>query len=204
MSFESEMEIMSRKFHNNADKIAPLPSVPWLKSGDGLARLYEELPILTERGEVYYASIVQANRCLFKPAYGDYTPSAATIIYNHKRPRETIENPMILCSFSHYLYSLKGMEADKIPRWLLPAVNTITDEFDRSRVVIKSGVEDDFNMNITLQSVLVFRQHLPKTTLDGRIIPIIAAPNECESVMILPCRFWTREFTEDWKFTMQT
>ncbi|MDE7400219.1 MAG: hypothetical protein K2N06_11930 [Oscillospiraceae bacterium] len=203
MSFESEMKIMSREFHKSADKIAPLPAVPWLKSDDGLSRLYEEFPRLMERGEVYYASLVQANSCLFKPANGDYTPSVASIIYNHKRPRETVENPMILRIFSHYLYGYKGKKPEEIPEWIQPAVSAITDELDRSRVVIKAGAEDDFAMNITLQSVLVFRDHLPKTKLDGGILPIIAAPKECESVMILPQSFWSSEFIRDWSYTMQ-
>lgn len=200
MSFESEMKIMSREFHKGAAGIAPLPAVPWLKDDDGLSRLYEELPILMERGEVYYASLVQANSCLFKPGY---TASAASIIYNHKRPRETVENPMILRIFSHYLYGYKGKKPEEVPEWIRPAVSAITDEFDRSRVVIKAGKEDDFAMNITLQAVLVFREHLPKAKLDGGILPIIAAPGECESVMILPQRFWSSEFIRDWSYTMQ-
>lgn len=200
MSFESELEIMSRKFRADADKIAPLPAVPWLKSDDGLSRLYEELPILMERGEVYYSSLVQANSCLFKPGY---TASAASIIYNHKRPRETVVNPMILRIFSHYLYGYKSKAPEEIPEWIQPAVSAIADEFDRSRVVIKAGAEDDFAMNVTLQAVLVFREHLPKGKLDGGILPIIAAPGECESVMILPHRFWSNEFIRDWKYTMQ-
>lgn len=203
MSFESEMKIMSRNFRNGADKIAPLPAVPWLKGDDGLSRLYEEFPLLMERGEVYYASLVQANSCLFKPANGDLTPSVASIIYNHKRPRETVENPMILRIFSHYLYGYKNKMPEEIPEWIQPAVSAITDELDRSRVVIKAGAKDDFAMNITLQSVLVFREHLPKTKLDGGILPIIAAPKECESVMILPQRFWSSEFIRDWSYTMR-
>lgn len=203
MSFESEMEIMSRIFHKNAAGIVPPPSVPWLRNEDALGLLYTEFFTLMERGEVYYASIVQANNCLFNPANGDYTPSVASIIYNHKRPRETVENPMILRIFSHYLYGYKGKKPEEIPEWIQPAVSAITDELDRSRVIIKAGVEDDFAMNITLQSVLVFREHLPKTKLDGGILPIIAAPNDCESVMILPQRFWSREFINDWSYTMQ-
>lgn len=203
MSFESEMEIMSRNFRDNRQKMAVLPAVPWLKSDDELSRLYEEFPLLMERGEVYYASIVQANNCLFKPANGDYTPSVASIIYNHKRPHETIVNPMILRIFSHYLYGYKNKMPEEIPEWIRPAVSAITDEFDRSRVVIKSGAEDDFALNITLQAVLVFREHLPKAKLDGGILPIIAAPGECESVMILPQSLWSREFINDWSYTMQ-
>ena len=203
MSFESEMEIMSREFHKGAAGIMPPQSVSWLKSDDELSRLYEEFPLLMECGEVYYASIVQANSCLFKPANGDYTPSVASIIYNHKRPRETVENPMILRIFSHYLYGYKNKMPEEIPEWIQPAVDSIRDEYDRSRVVIKAGAEDDFAMNITLQAVLVFREHLPKNKLDGGILPIIAAPGECESVMILPLRFWTREFIRDWSYTMR-
>lgn len=201
MSFESAMEIMSKNFRENRGKMSPLPAVPWLKKEDGLSRLYEEFPRLMERGEVYYASLVQANSCLFKPANGDRTPSVASIIYNHKRPKTTLENPMILRIFSHYLYGYKGKEPEEIPEWLRPAVAAITDELDRSRVVIKAGAEDDFDMNITLQAVLVFREHLPKTMLDGGILPIIAAPDECESVMILPRSLWANELIKDWSYT---
>lgn len=116
VDFGSDLAAMNESLRVNRGKIK-LPSVPnWLDEGDDLHRLYDELPMLLKRGSVYYACVVQANRLLFnKPTLRSVMTSVAEVVYNHKRPKTTISDPLIMRSFAHYLYECKERSPMKIP-----------------------------------------------------------------------------------------
>lgn len=124
--------------------------------------------------------------------------SVAEVVFNHKRPKTSISDPLIMKSFAHYLFECKERKPEENPEWIREAVAVIAGEYDRSRVKINADDGDNFPMNLTMQSVIVFREHLPKKVLKGGLIPIIAAPAKCFSVMILPCRYWSKGFAKYW------
>lgn len=193
-----DLAAMNESFRINRAKIKLPPAPPWLKGNDDLGRLYAELPLLLKRGNVYYACIVQANRLLFnKPTSRSVMTSAAEIVYNHKRPKTTISDPLIMRTFAHYLYDCKERRPEENPEWIREAASVLAGETDRSRVIIKAS-DGDLAMDITMQSVLVFREHLPKKVIKSTVIPIIAAPAKCFSVMILPCAYWAKGFRRYW------
>ncbi|MDE7362865.1 MAG: hypothetical protein K2N38_13135 [Oscillospiraceae bacterium] len=198
IDFGGDLEAMNESFRKNRDKIKLPPPPPWLGESDELSKLYSELPLLLKRGDVYYACVVQANRVLFnKPTSRSAMASVAEIVFNHKRPKTTVSDPLIMKSFAHYLYECKERKPEDNPEWIREAASVIAGEVDRSRVIIKTN-DDDFAMDITMQSVIVFREHLPKKVLKSAIVPIIAAPAKCFSVMILPCRYWSKGFVKYW------
>lgn len=198
----AELNAMNELFKANSKRIVPPPKPAWLKPDDGLSAFYEDLPVLMRRGEVFWANIVQANDLLFKPFPPLTKPSGASvaeIVYNHKRPKTADSDPLILRTFAHYLYESKGKPAEELPEWLREASAVISDEFDRTRVIIKAGERDDFAMNLTMQAIIVFREHIPRGALKNALIPIIAAPYKCESAMILPMLYWTRGYLRYWR-----
>lgn len=199
LDFKGDLEAMSMAFHKNKDRMR-LPSAPsWLDNGDDLGKLYTELPVLMKWGEVYYACLVQANRTLFnKPTSRSVSASVAEVVFNHKRPKTAISDPLIMKSFAHYLFECREKKPEENPEWIREAAAVAAGEVDRSRVIIKADDGDDFAMNLTMQSVLVFREHLPKKVLKSSIIPIIAAPTKCFSIMVLPCRYWSKGFIKYW------
>lgn len=200
----AEINALNELFKSNAKNIA-LPKRPaWLDDDDELSLLYSEFPQLIRRGNIYWANIVQANTVLFKPPSKmpfsrPSEASAAEIVYNHKRPKTIESDPLILRTFAHYLYECKGKPAEDIPEWLREAAAVISDEYDRSQVIIKAGERDDFEMNITMQTIIVFREHLPKGVLKNALLPLIAAPQKCKSAMILPSLYWTKGFGKYWQ-----
>ncbi|MCM1168182.1 MAG: hypothetical protein NC401_19530 [Ruminococcus sp.] len=199
LDFNGSLEIMSANFHKFKEKINLPPKPPWLKEDDELAKLYSEQHILMKWGEVYYSCLVQANRVLFNaPTSRSPAASVAEVVFNHKRPKTSISDPLIMSSFAHYLYECKQRKPEENPEWIREAAAVAAGEIDRSRVVIKADDGDDFPMNLTMQSVIVFREHLPKKVLKGSLIPIIAAPTKCFSIMVLPCRYWSGGFTKYW------
>lgn len=199
LDFKGDLEVMSAGFYKNKGRMS-LPSAPsWLGSDDELGKLYTEFPVLMKWGEVYYACLVQANRTLFnKPTSRSATASVAEVLFNHRRPKTSISDPLIMKSFAHYLFECKERKPEENPEWIREAAAVVAGEFDRSRVIIKADDGDDFSMNMTMQSVLVFREHLPNKVLKSSILPIIAAPTKCFSIMILPCRYWSKGFKRYW------
>lgn len=189
---------MKFAFQANAAKIT-LPKMPQWAEGDAISAVYSELPMLLTEGNIFYASLIQANKALFEQQVDSNTlVSAAMIIYNHNRSENSLSNPEYLQPFAHYLFECKKKAQSEIQDWLADAVNVIRGETNRSRIIITADGNDDYPMNLTMQSLLVFRSQLPKLRLGGAVIPIIAAPGKCSSVMILPCSFWNKEFKNYW------
>lgn len=198
MDFKNCLEEMTVALKLNAAGIA-LPKMPKWVEGDAAGAVYDELPQLLKEGEVYYSALVQANKALFEQrADVNSMISAAMVIYNHNRSKNSLANPEYMLPFAQYLFNCKKREDSEIQAWLAEAVNVIRGETDRSRVIIKADENEDYAMDLTMQSMLVFRAHLPKLRLGGAVIPIIAAPGKCSSVMILPSRFWNDEFKNYW------
>lgn len=196
----SEFEAMNAGFAENRAKIVLPPRPVWLKPADGLAKLYDEFPKLIRCGRVFRANLVQANISLFQkqPLFSRLLPdaSAAEIVYRHNLPENApVED---LKPFTHLLFEYKNKPAEEIPEWLREAAAVITDEYDRSRVVISAAQSGGLSMDITMQAIIVFRRHLPKGVIRGNVLPIIAAPNDCEAAMILPYKLWTRKFLEQY------
>lgn len=189
---------MTANFRSNSGKIR-LPKAPKWAEGDDLSEIYNELSALMTKGEVFYSCLVQANTVLFEDQVNANTLiSPAMIVYNHNRSELSQFNPEYLAPFAHYLFTLKTKEAEEVPKWLSEAVNVIKGERDRSVVKIAADGGEDYKMDLTMQSLLVFRAHLYKLRIGGGVIPIIAAPGICRSVMVLPCELWTKEFKEYW------
>lgn len=228
LDFNAELAVMNSNLRINTNKIIGngLPKPPsWLIEDDELSLLYSEFPELIDKGKVYWAAVVQANKSLFtgsddfvhtkpsgslwnralsinaaafdKPLISKPTgASVATLIYNHKSPKTSESDPLIMKTLAHYIFECKNKPEEEIPSWLTEAARVIKADYDRSQVIIKAGEKDDFSMNVTMLTIIVFREHLPKGFLKGNIMPIIAAPKKCRSAIILPCDYWSKGFAK--------
>lgn len=189
---------MTAELRKEAAKIT-LPRPPKWADGDAAAKVYDELPELLRNGQVFYSCVVQANKSLFENTVdADSLISAAMIIYNHNRGKPSISSPEYMIPFAHYLFMCKKKKPEEIQDWLSDAVNVVRGETDRSRIIIKADEDGSYHMNLTMQSVIVFRSHLLKMRLGGAVVPIVAAPEKCSSVLILPHWFWNNDFREYW------
>lgn len=198
MDFKQSLDHMTYQLRSAGRRIT-LPRVPKWADGDATANVYDELPVLLRDGQVYYSCVVQANRSLFdNTADAGSMISAAMIIYNHNRGKPSIVNPEYMIPFAHYLFMCKRKEPSEIPEWIADAVNVVRGETNRSRIIITSDDDENYHMNLTLQSVMVFRSHLFKMRLGGAVVPIVAAPEKCSSVLMLPYWFWGKEFEDYW------
>lgn len=193
MDFQRELAEMRSSFERS--RKVPLPSPPkWLDKKDGLISVYEDREILSSKGSVYYAYVIQANTLLFETNSAGIAP--ASIIYNLSKTTEM--NPNALRPFGRYLYLCREKKSEEVPEWLSKAVEILNDGMDRTVLEIRASETEHFDMDMKFLPIVVFAAHLPLYHLCGNIIPIVAAPEHCNSAVVLHSAYWSREFKNAW------
>lgn len=193
MDFQRELTEMRKSFERTRRLLLPTPP-KWLDKNDGLISVYEDREILRSKGSVYYAYIIQANTSLFETNTVNIAP--ASIIYNLSITTEI--NPNALRPFGRYLYLCKEKPSEDVPEWLGRAVEILKDGMDRSALEIRVSETERFDMDMKFLPVIVFAAQLPLYRLCGNIIPIVAAPEHCNSAVVLNGAYWSREFKNAW------
>lgn len=194
MDFQAEIEAMRTAYRNHPPKKLKLVRPSYITDKDELSAVFRELDVLLYHGMVCYGSLIQANNLLFKPFPRWDCP--ATVLYGINP--ETDENPLELRAMAHEIYQYKNKPEDEIPEDIRQLAAVITDEHDRSSFRGTVTQADGRTREIFFQSLMVFRKYLPKHKLCGSILPILAAPDFCSSILILPKAYWTKEFTKAW------
>ncbi len=192
MDFKLEIEKMRNCFeHNRPNKIS-LHRPWWMFADEELSKIYKEKRILLEKGNVYYSCLMQANIKLFSkfPPF-DYP---AQIVFSAEK--EVDENPLLLRETIEKLYSYK-YNGDTPPNEWNEIVENIKNEKDRTALSFEC-CSGDIKIMAKMQTIMVFRKHLPTGILEGSVLPIIACPEVCDSVLILPSKYWSEEFKEYW------
>ena len=198
--FQKELNNMRMIFRENKNKIK-LPSPPaWLRQGDKLFDTFRYKDEIIREGNIYYGFIVQANTMLFKPkpitGFFPETHYPANLIYSTSKFAE--KEPFILSAIASYLYSLKDDKSKPVPPPLQEIVDVIRDEYDRSSAQFSVGFNDTDMLDVIFLAMLVFRTFLPKKYLICPLLPIIAAPQHPDTVIILPKHLWTENFRNTW------
>ena len=187
-----ELSQMRKNYKNKPLSDIKLCHPKWLDSQDPMFKIYDEKSTLLQKGEIIYASILQANNFLFK----NFPPfnCPAQILYS--KDLYFVENPERLHIIASKIYSYKGQEPDSVPNEWKEVVSVITDELDRSDFTFSAEIENR-SVEYSMIPIMAFRKLLPKRRLCGNIIPILTA-DECEQVLILPKQYWSKRFKELW------
>lgn len=165
----------------------------WMRPEDGLYTVYEDKEQLIREGQIYYAYVVQANVALF--SFFPHADLPANIIYSTE---EVIaKDPMLMRRMGQYLFHFKN-EQEHSDSEYKEILDVIRDERDRSSFRFKPFCADELGEEMYFTSIMVFRKHLPRRVLRGGIVPVIAAPEKCGSVIILPKQYWTKAFKKAW------
>ncbi len=192
MNFRLEIEKMRNNFEHNRPKDMRLHRPWWMFADEELSKIYTEKKMLFEKGQVYYSCILQANIKLFRkfPPF-DYP---AQIVYSTSLKAD--ENPLLLRETIDEIYSYKY--SDEVPpaQWA-EIVDNIRNEKDRTAFTIECG-EGDSEIKAKMQTIMVFRKHLPTGILQGRVLPVIACPDVCDSAIVLPSEYWSEDFKLAW------
>jgi hypothetical protein len=158
---------------------------------DKLRMVLRNQDILRDHGRVVWGCIVQANQDLFHPANRSTLP--ANLLYSPDRfYDDEVEE---LQALAMGLFGLKGTAQDdpELKRF----ANAITDEMARTmRLDLPESITDGRRVYFT--TTLIHPQHLPEGYLANGFFPLVICPEKTEAVMILPARFWPKEFREAW------
>ena len=193
LDFQKELyemrEALSKARENRNITFAPRRPA-WMSHADKLAAIFDDCDDLIQKGKVYYAAVVQANTLLFDKRSKEDCP--AQVLFSTDPIFE--KNPQELISVARMIYDGKECEGD-IPKDLSEAIYSVRLERDRDSYTFSIIVLGK-KVSFTLATVLVFRDHIPKKVLNGELLPILYAPRRCESVIILPKEYWTKNITK--------
>ena len=163
-----------------------------MRSSDPISQIFKEKKDLLKSGSVCYAHIVQANSILFN--LFPHTDHPAHIVYS--TDPYIGENPDILEETANAIYQYKDVQLDLVPEEWRELARVVTDERDRSGFTL-STERNGHTVKIHFLPTMIFRKLLPRRKLCGSLLPIIASP-DCDTVMVLPKRYWTKEFRAAW------
>lgn len=190
--YKNELYQMQQNYENRPLKDIKLNRPDWLKDSDPMSRMYLEKSILLQKGQITYASIVQANNFLFN-SFPPYNCPAQLVYSTESHFDEDIDK---LYTIASYIYTYKDQPVDTIPDEWREIARVITDERDRTDFTFNwdiNGKLTEFRMLPTM----IHRKLLPKRKLCGNLLPVLTTP-ECSQILILPKKYWTKPFTQAW------
>ena len=165
----------------------------WLTERDGLARIFREKDDIYKYGNVYYACIVQANNNLYRTDNRLNCP--ANLLYTLEPSGEC--NIGLLKETAKTLNGIRKYEKSDIPEHMRELISVMTDDHDRSQFIFTAGKGDE-KLRMIYACTLIFREDLPLGVLKNDIIPVLAAPEHCTSILTLPKKYWSEGFIEFW------
>lgn len=151
---------------------------------------FRDQRILLERGKVVWGAIIQANQMLFEQ--GDVPNLPAGIIYSAETDYDG--NPALLNEHGTRMYDLKGQKCD-------PKMQAFADKLANELVAdIKLPIPRGFTDGVTCfyATLLMARKHLPFKRLANNFFPVLIAPDDTDTVMVLPKGYWDPEFKKAW------
>ena len=154
--------------------------------------IFQRYATLLKDGNICYASIVQANECLFKFFPNNNYP--AQVIFS--TDPYIAERPHLLQQLSRQLFQFKNRPVESIPEHIQIIANAVTNEHDFSSYTFTFKHKGHAS-TIYLSPVLFYRKLLPGRKIYGNLIPLIVN-SDCTSVMALPKQFWTKKFKLLW------
>lgn len=187
------LEEMKRIFAESSNRERErLPKPAWITSADTLYKTFTEYNELLEYGEIHYACLVQANTILFKTFPRFNCP--ADIIISVSDYYDIY--PFELGEIAEGLYSYKNK--NNAPDSIKKITDSITDEYERLY-----NIELPYSLTnskpVFFTTIIVFRKHLPGQKLIGSIFPVITNPARFQTSIILPKKYWTKEFINIYK-----
>lgn len=193
LDLRKELETMRSKYIKKPLRDLKIKRPYWMGRHDGLYAVFSEKETLLSSGQIYFAQVVQANEFLFDRTKKEDCPA----LFLYTTDPSANADPTMLKMLAHKLFGYKNMDPEEVPEEWREAARIITDEMDRSTMKFTVPGPDG-PIEVLGVAVMVFREYLPEKTIIGRTIPILAIPDSCESVLILPKKYWSKDFIKAW------
>ena len=192
LNYKNELYEMRKNFKDKKLSNFRITKPWWLSRNDAMAMVYKDLSTLKKYGQVYYAHIVQANVLLFDA--NSHCNCPCVILYTTDPITE--EDPLILKKYADLLYYYKDEKMTPPDEWQ-ELILRLREE-SGSQVYTFPCKMGNYSFSAKMQPVMVHRKYIPCRTLISNLLPVVANPDICDSVFILPQKFWTNTFKNDW------
>lgn len=162
----------------------------WCREDEPLSRFFTGQRRLTERGEVVWGHVVQANSLLYKRSRHN---CPGEVVYCLD-PRVSF-GPDDLASIARSLYMLKGVPCDA------SELQFISDYLanERKRVFgLEVPKQISPSVPCAITTVYFERRHLPDGVLSSTVFPLLVSPTQPRIAMVLPSRYWPEELCGMW------
>jgi hypothetical protein len=163
---------------------------PYWAKGDDIAFLFDHEATLLQSGRVVWGALIQANKMLFEPKY--VFGAGGEVLYD---PAGRMSRESLLAE-AHWIFSLKGnAQYGDADRQFIS--DYLADELTR---VFGKDAPDPAHSGYPLKiSSTYFDQlQLPDGMLSLPYFPLLISDACPGAAMLLPCRFWPAEFTDEW------
>lgn len=196
--FVDELEYMEKKYAEDPIRKVKLKrSKCMYKEGlseddpNQLAGIFGEIETLVKHGKIYYSVLVGAQKDLYRrfPAIDE----PAFILYS-KDPEMMTKLQVLEKAADEILEWVNVYE--HAPEHVKEAAKAMgTENYHAINMPYKYySKEDDKEYEFIFTAVHIFRKNLPGKVIDGRIMPIIAKPDTCKNVYVLPKKYWSKKY----------
>ena len=182
---------MRKKYSRNKYK-EPLDHVIWLKREDKLYKFYEEYKDVFNEGKIYFSHIVHANAMLFDNS--EFVDCPAVTIYS--TDDWVNANPECMKDIVRDILSYRQSPETDVPEKYKSVVAEFVKDSQRINHKFELEIEGHKAM-FHIATILVYRTFLPDSYLSGSILPVIAEPDKYETVIVLPHKYWAKDFKKD-------
>ena len=195
LDLKKELERMRVNYAKKHLKDIDLPKPDWMTPEHDLYAVFKEKKELLASGRVYYAYVVQANNLLFERKHAKLDCPA---LFIYTTDSSINAQPYALGALAHRLFSYKNKDLSTVPEEWREAARIITDEHDCTQLTLTLR-SDNGPVDVRFIAAMVFRKYIPKQTLLGSLVPVLAAPDKCSSILPLPKKYWSRSFRKAWE-----
>lgn len=170
--YAAELEEMRRNFAEDAAPDKNTFKVTALKK---IKEQFYDFSVINS-GNIYYSALVEANKAGFKDS-GEMAIIPAVVVYSTdeyyaKRPYELN-------------YIAEALYEDK-------SNNLLSNEHKYfSNLLVKS--EEFKGRKVYITTIMLYREYLPLCKITGWLLPVIANPENCPSVILTDCKYWTQK-----------
>ena len=156
----------------------------------GFRRLWRDQRKLLDHGRIVWGHVVQASLFVYESGRRD---GGAIAIYSLD-PKADAE-PSALAQTAMALDALRDHPPDDPD--LVPFADLLNDEHEAP---LRRPVPPQINHGLesVLTTLYLYREHLPSRVLRGRLLPLIACPEQTPALMVLPHWHWPWQFKASW------
>ena len=133
-----------------------------------------------EKGKIYYAYLVEANRLLFEDKKFAMLTHPAVVLYSTEEYFE--KNPTALKKLARYMFDNRNKKG-----WAGKILSNETFYF--SNLQVPPELADGHEIFMT--TIMIYRRHLPLGYLTNSLLPIIANPLQSSAVFVVDVKYWT-------------